>query len=329
MYKIAIIVPYFGRLPQFYKAWEKTALANDTIDFYLFTDDSSARTQKNIFVKKTSFAEFKATIQEKFEFEISLTTPYKLCDYKPTYGLVFEDLLKEYDWWGYCDVDLLLGNIRGFFNDTVLSQYDRCQLLGHLCIYRNNETMKTLFKAREDSCHALNYDVVYRTDESLYFDEARGMYTKCLLNRISNFREESFRDPLEGERKFYQRNGYPENNYVIFWEDGHVYCVEKDGKKTELLYAHFYRRKFVVEQCDRMVQSIKIMPGRVKFNSEVTGDDFAASEPRFYKILYKIGNAYKSFKRYGIRRSIARQQWSKEHDKYIDNLVRELKQLNS
>ena len=58
MYKIAIIVPYFGRLPQFYKAWEKTALANDTIDFYLFTDDSSARTQKNIFVKKTNICSY-------------------------------------------------------------------------------------------------------------------------------------------------------------------------------------------------------------------------------------------------------------------------------
>ena len=34
MYTIGIVVPYFGKKPISYDAWEVTAVANDTIDFY-------------------------------------------------------------------------------------------------------------------------------------------------------------------------------------------------------------------------------------------------------------------------------------------------------
>lgn len=43
-----------------------------------------------------------------------------MCDYKPTYGLAFKKWLGKYDFWGYCDFDLLLGNLRKFFTDEVL-----------------------------------------------------------------------------------------------------------------------------------------------------------------------------------------------------------------
>ena len=318
MQKIALIVAYFGKVPSFYKAWEATAVANPTIDFYIFTDDTSIIPQKNIFIKYTSFSEFKALIQEKFEFEIALELPYKLCDYRPAYGYIFQDLLKEYDWWGYCDMDMVFGNIRKFFNDSILLKYERCQNLGHICIYKNCEKINTLFKYHEGDYPALNYDDVYTTNESMYFDEARGMYTKCIINDIEFYVEESFRDPREGERKFI-KNDY-KNNYVVFWKDGQLFCTEKNGKSVELLYAHFFKRKFDVDSFSGKINTIKIMPRSVIFNDDVTEKDFDKSEIVFYKYLYKAKNAYKSIKRYGLKRTFERQKWSKDHNIYIDSL---------
>ena len=150
MQRIALLVAYFGKMPAFYKAWELSAMANDTIDFYVFTDDVAVKEHKNIFVKRMTFQNFRSLIQEKIEFEISLNTPYKLCDYRPSYGYVFCDLLKEYDWWGYCDIDMVLGDIRKFLNESVLNEYERCQRLGHICIYKNCEKINTLFKFKEE-----------------------------------------------------------------------------------------------------------------------------------------------------------------------------------
>lgn len=39
----------------------------------------------------------KERIQRIFDFPISLERPYKLCDYKPSYGEVFKDELAGYD----------------------------------------------------------------------------------------------------------------------------------------------------------------------------------------------------------------------------------------
>ena len=46
----------------------------------------------------------------------------KLCDYKPAYGLIFEDELIGYDYWGFCDTDILLGDIYQFLEDYEFSQ---------------------------------------------------------------------------------------------------------------------------------------------------------------------------------------------------------------
>ena len=50
MYKIALIVPYFGKLPPFFKVWEAAALENDTVDFFVLTDDRTVACWRNCFL---------------------------------------------------------------------------------------------------------------------------------------------------------------------------------------------------------------------------------------------------------------------------------------
>ena len=49
----------------------------------------------------------------------------KINDFKPTFGEVFaEDILRPYDWWGYLQEDILLGQLSHCLTQSVLRKYD-------------------------------------------------------------------------------------------------------------------------------------------------------------------------------------------------------------
>ena len=136
MKKIALIIPYFGTLPDYFDLWLKSVEKNPTITFFLFTNDESSYCYPdNIEVINIAFKDFRSRLQSEFEFEIKLESPYKLCDYKPTYGNVFKKELLQYDFWGFCDVDLIFGDIRKFITDDILDKYDRILTRGHFSLF--------------------------------------------------------------------------------------------------------------------------------------------------------------------------------------------------
>lgn len=163
MYTIGIVVLYFGKKPISYDAWEATAVANDTIDFYIFTDILEIKDNKNIHVINCTFEECRSMIQKVIDFEICLESPYKLCDYKPTYGLAFKNWLKDYDFWGYCDLDVVFGNLRNYFTDEILKYSDRCLENGHISLWKNNQKMNTMFKYNERGGRTMNKCIKART----------------------------------------------------------------------------------------------------------------------------------------------------------------------
>lgn len=94
MKKIKIIIPYFGKFPEFFPYFLMTAKWNSKIDFLIITDQELSGLQafniNNIAFQKTTFDELKERIQQKFDFEISLDTAYKLCDFKPLMVIYFQ-----------------------------------------------------------------------------------------------------------------------------------------------------------------------------------------------------------------------------------------------
>lgn len=114
MKSICLIVPYIGKLNDFFKLWLKTAETNETIDFYLFVDDEDFikfyKSAPNVSVIKSTLSDLKKRFEDLLGFEIALNAPYKLCDYRPTFGEAFREITRNYDFWGYCDCnDMLLG----------------------------------------------------------------------------------------------------------------------------------------------------------------------------------------------------------------------------
>lgn len=55
---------------------------------------------------------------------VAIPNSYKLCDFKPTYGLIFSEYIAKYDFWGMGDIDVIYGNIRDFITEDVLNNND-------------------------------------------------------------------------------------------------------------------------------------------------------------------------------------------------------------
>lgn len=74
--------------------------------------------------------------------------PYKFCDYKPAYGLIFSDLLEGAKFWGHGDLDLVYGRLSERVNEAFLEGVDVFSAddrsCGHFQIYRNQENVNSL-----------------------------------------------------------------------------------------------------------------------------------------------------------------------------------------
>ena len=165
MKSILFICPYFGRLPEVHmRLWLQSCEKNPSVDWLILTDDKATALPcpPNVKVIYTTLQEIKRQAQEKFDFTISLVTPYKLCDYKPAYGYIFSEYVKGYDLWGHCDMtDCIFGNLRKYLTDSFLSGADKFLFLGHMTLYRNSpEVNRRIFldvKCRKDN---LRYTLV-------------------------------------------------------------------------------------------------------------------------------------------------------------------------
>ncbi len=110
MKSIVYIVLYFGKFPSIFPLWLNSCRNNPTIDWLIFTDDHSCfNYPQNVRVEYTTFENIQARFKKHFDYPVVLHKPYKLCDYRICYGAVFQDFIKNYDFWGFCDIDLLWG----------------------------------------------------------------------------------------------------------------------------------------------------------------------------------------------------------------------------
>ena len=248
MKSIVIIFPYFGTLPVQYKMWRASALANTTIDFLFFTDSDIEQAQ-NIFVHKMQFYEFQRIVQKAFDFPIILDRPYKLCEYKQSYGYILQDYIKDYDFWGFGDLDLVYGDLRFFFTEDVLS---RKFLLGwgHLTLLHNDEDTNTYFMKQVKGYQ--NYKDAFTTNEITFFDEYG--YKGC-SDKWRDCRPDDcwLEWPFDNASK--PKQSYHFNSLTRGWErvifehkDNKLYMLRfNNGKleKKESLYAHFQHRGFM------------------------------------------------------------------------------------
>jgi hypothetical protein len=169
---IIFLIYWSGNLPWYFPYFLHSCRFNPTIDFLIFTDnyDPNLEVPQNVKIVSSSIDRFKTDAYKKMGFEIAAESGYKLCDFKPAYGLIFSDYIKDYNFWGYCDIDVIFGNIRSFMTDELLNEYDVISarhdyLTGCFALYRNNKYMRELFKQSKD------YRKVFTDPRNFFFDE--------------------------------------------------------------------------------------------------------------------------------------------------------------
>lgn len=259
---IAFIIPYFGKLPNYFPLWLASCAQNPTVDFFVFSNDATAYSYPpNVHFVQMSFDEARTLLQAQFDFEIVLSKPYKLCDYKPVYGAAFQKWVKDYDFWGHCDIDLVWGNIRRFFTDDLLSRYDRILNQGHCSIYRNVPAMNYAFKTL-DPMGCMDWRNVYTTEENLAFDEVAehnggglsmimerngvAMYTKWVFADL-HIRLKWFQTARTG--RFYATDEDSHSTFFEHTKDATYLHYRLDGKlgSREVMYVHFQKRAMKIK----------------------------------------------------------------------------------
>ena len=248
--KIVIIGCYFGKLRNDCNIWLESCRKNKDIDWIVFSDCDWKKVPPNVKIVHTEFKKIKELIQSKFDFEITLNASYKLCDYKPAYGYIFEEYIKEYDFWGYCDFDMIFGDIRKFITDEILKKYDKIYTLGHLSLYKNTIDNNRIFMSDKGKIY---YKDVFSTNEIKVFDELNGIYYIFKKENKKVYRNDNdYLDLTKFSKYVINNNGnnkyksnYKEQTVLI--KNGKVYYIFKRDNnifKIEKCYVHFSGRVY-------------------------------------------------------------------------------------
>lgn len=291
MKKICIIIPFFGdRFPVFFPFFLKTVEWNNTIDFLLFTDIPLTINLPNLSIVSMNLDEFNTLASQQIGLNINIKSSYKLCDFKPTYGLVFEYYLTNYDFWGYCDIDLLLGNIRKFISDNILTDYEiissrSSYLSGFFALYKNVKALTNLFYKSANVREILekNIDKNYFFDESgnetmprlykkynLTFTRKPTFYheTESMTNIIEKYEVKTFFSDMAHEFLAFDREEVYDE--LLIAEDGIL--SKKSGKEYMVLHFNLlkYRKSFEVVLADTNTKTICISRYMMSnFNHEI------------------------------------------------------------
>ena len=264
MKKIGVLIPYFGKFPEWSDLYFETLKKNKSVDFIFFTDCETEKYKSdNIIFHKITFPDYIETVNQKIEVKFEPENAYKLCDLRPLYGTIHRDVFELYDFYGWTDMDILFGDIRSFYTDEILEKYEvisahEVRISGHLALFKNTETNRQMYKK------------IYRWQDALQKKEFVGIdehgitnaYTNTIFDKFNQKFKTDFTNPvtkfaskLKAE-KLYLKEQYTTPFTAIPWLDGTLHSQqpdvwfykngritnERDGDRN-FLYLHFMNYK--------------------------------------------------------------------------------------
>ena len=239
--KIILFIPYYGNWPNYFNLFLKSYENNHkSLDICFITDIAPPTNYpSNVRFVNYTFNDLLDLIIKKTEINVPQIIPYKLCDFRPAYGLIFDELIKGYNFWGYCDIDLIYGDQSLFLTKEVLENNDiisfkKGHLQGPFTIYRNTEHINNLFKTGG------HYKKVFSNPDYCSFDE---FGPDCFYVNIrskseviplpdDNISVIAFKEEIKGNLRIYNEQNIREDlskSEVLVYDNGRLYD-NKTGK---------------------------------------------------------------------------------------------------
>ena len=177
-FSIAVIATYFGNWPPWFPAFLVSCSRNESVNWILFTDCPELSWRPpNVRTIPMSMDQLNELAGEKTGLKVCKRL-YSQCDLRPTYGVIFEEYLREFDFWGHCDLDVVWGDLRRFITDSILDGSDLISgkqglIGGHLSLWRNDERINHLFEDIPGWNEILKSPDYFRLDEDRLTDHLR------------------------------------------------------------------------------------------------------------------------------------------------------------
>ncbi|WP_207421484.1 DUF6625 family protein [Desertivirga brevis] len=273
MKQAAIITIWFGKLPAYFPLWVRSLKANENFDFLLYTDQivSLNNLPANLKVHSITFTELKNHISKTLGLKAAADAPYKLCDFRPAYGEIFAEELKDYEFWGHCDIDLMFGKLENFITRDILLLNRKVFNRGHLTLFRNEASVNSLYRSSKN----IDYKMIFESPEYYMFDEWHGIHKVFKEYGIEQYHNECIADIEANAARFVCTKIENYKKQLFIWEDGLVkqyYLKDGELHHRELAYIHFQKRKLQVStQKVFTSKSVIFTPfSFVPFDGEVT-----------------------------------------------------------
>ncbi|QKE29655.1 hypothetical protein AACT_2572 [Arcobacter acticola] len=131
-----LIIVYFGVFNEVLKKSLDT-LTDNNVDVFLFTDKPVLLEEKeNLWNHQISRSELESLTLKTLNISQEFNDYYKLCDFKIFYYSILKQYIqKQYDYIGFCDLDVVFGNLDYFLNKPITEKANVVGSRGHLMLF--------------------------------------------------------------------------------------------------------------------------------------------------------------------------------------------------
>ena len=225
-----MLMPHFGQWPEWIDIYLETCRHNPTVDWIFFTDcGRPENAPPNVTFRDMAYPDFLRRVERKLAVRLPEHSIRKLCDFRPMYGVLFEEFLEEYDFFGFGDVDVVYGDIRKFVTERMLEDQDILSfhsgmISGHFSLLRCSEAVRQLFR-RIPAWESLLQDRRHlRVDEDAFSE---------VIDSVRTLDVEMFSTPSLYRKWKDGSWNFPTQWY---WRQGKV---TNDRDDADFLYFHF------------------------------------------------------------------------------------------
>jgi hypothetical protein len=246
--QIALIVVYVGDLPYWSELFFESVRRNQGVDVILICDRRPrVAVPQNVYVIR---CDKQAIIHRLNRLGLVIKHDvggHKLCDFRPFFGNIFADELKQYRFWGFCDIDMMFGDLDKLLNQEFLNETDvftacNTHVAGHFTVLRNVSRVNDIcFQIPEWQTLLLKRNNCMIDEQQFFVAIMNNTWCRVVrpqaldVELASAFCRFGITYDFEGRVSFL--GGNPAT--LVRWIDGKVYVSVEGRGESEALYVHF------------------------------------------------------------------------------------------